>query len=108
MSRIRASTWDCLFLVAAPLCQTFSGLGPQPGLQDPRCAALRAFVIIRDELSSKISLDNGRRFHWLLEEVASMSVDKPSAAECPIGWPAGLPQRSRLGLGAAPEALLGH
>ena len=66
---------DVTLLFIGPPCPPFSGLSSDPrGFDDARCAALKAFVSVKDQLRAGVSQADGRQFHWLLEEVASMSV----------------------------------
>ena len=80
VSRLARSTnqvdFDILVLIGGPPCQPFSQLANAPaGFTDPRPALTHAFVQLREALRQQVRLDKGKQFHWLLEEVASMSAE---------------------------------
>ena len=77
---------DALMLIMGPPCQPFSLLATTPlGLDDPRCAALKSFVKIRDALDKGFSTRDARKFRWILEEVANMTAPHRDAISKLLG-----------------------
>eukprot|EP00971_Amphidinium_carterae_P121482 2405872-Amphidinium_carterae.1 len=63
----------CILLVAGAPCQPFSSLGRQQGFADARSLPLQRFFVFRDELQA-FCQGQDVPFHWMLEEVATMSA----------------------------------
>ena len=74
MELVVTSGCTSVLLAAGPPCQPFSGLGVQPGWDDPRAAPLQHTLQIIVELRRRCKRA-GLTFNFLLEEVASMQPD---------------------------------
>ena len=74
-----------LLLVGGPPCQSFTCLATGPkGFADERSAPLRQFVRLKDELTAMCTSMN-IRFVWLMEEVASMSLQHREEISAMLG-----------------------
>ena len=80
MTPARRARCEGIFLIGGPPCTPFSGLGRQQGIRDAqgRHKPLLHFATLKAELQAACDAD-GLHFCWLLEEIASMTMDNRTA-----------------------------